>query len=205
MKIAVEIPEEDRERLLSAIKSGDPELLRYLTPPKPSIVRDLYEGKCDWPKQRNSNEAIENICCCLHLVARKLSSRHGGRQSIIVGDEYDVQDLFGALLVLEFTDVRKEEWTPSYGGGSARVDFLLKPERTVVEVKKTRPGLGAKELGDQLLVDIGRYRAHPDCQSLICFAYDPDGIIANPCGIENDLNGVHNDLAVKVIIAPKGV
>lgn len=205
MRVTVEIPEEDRERLLSAVKGRDPELLRYLVPPGPSIVRNLYEGRCDWPKHRDACESIENICCGLHLVARKLLKRHKGRDTLAVADEYDVQDLFGALLALEFTDIRAEEWTPSYGGRSSRMDFLLKPEKIVVEVKKTREGLGARELGEQLLIDIGRYKAHPDCRTLICFAYDPDGLIANPCGIENDLNGNHNDLLVKVIVAPKGI
>ena len=72
-----------------------------------------------------------------------------------------------------------EEWTPSYAGGSARVDFRLKNKSIVVEVKKTRPKLGARELGDELLIDIGRYQAHPNCKQLICFVYDPEGRVAN--------------------------
>lgn len=35
--------------------------------------------------------------------------------------------------------------------------------------------------------------------------YDPEGRIANPRGIENDLNGEHNNIDVKVIIAPSGI
>ena len=59
-------------------------------------------------------------------------------------------------------------------------------------------------LGEQLIVDIERYKSHPDCRTLICFVYDPAGIIKNPRGIENDLNGRHAELEVKVIIVPKG-
>lgn len=45
---------------------------------------------------------------------------------LFLEDEYDVQDLPHALLLLYFDDVRAEEWTPSYAGKSARMDFLLK-------------------------------------------------------------------------------
>nr|GFC70330.1 hypothetical protein [Tanacetum cinerariifolium] len=85
-------------------------------------------------------------------------------------------------------DVRAEEWTPSYAGGSSRVDFLLKKERIIIEIKKTRPTLKAKHIGEQLIVDSQRYRAHPDCGRLLCFVYDPEGWVANPAGLENDLN-----------------
>jgi hypothetical protein len=54
-------------------------------------------------------------------------------------DEYDVQDIFHALLRLFVDDIREEEWTPSYAGGASRMDFLLPELETVVEIKKTRP------------------------------------------------------------------
>ncbi len=76
------------------------------------------------------------------------------RETLKIEDEYDVQDLLHALLLLYFDDVRAEEWTPSYAGKSARMDFLLKNERVVIEVKKTRLGLADKELGDQLIIDV---------------------------------------------------
>jgi hypothetical protein len=115
-----------------------------------------------------------------------------------------VQDLLHALLLIDFDDIRPEEWTPSYAGSSSRMDFLLKNEQIVIEAKKTRKGLGAKEVGEQLIVDIQKYQAHPDCKTLICFVYDPEGRIPNPKGIENDLNCTEDDLTVKVIITPTG-
>ena len=70
--------------------------------------------------------------------------------------------LLHALLLLCFDDIRAEEWTSSYAGKSARMDFLLKNEGVVIEVKKTRLGLTDKELGDQLIIDVDRYKVHPD-------------------------------------------
>ena len=55
---------------------------------------------------------------------------------------------------LHFDDIRPEEWTPSYAGSSARMDFLLKKEQIVLEIKKTRKGLVAKEAGEQLIVEL---------------------------------------------------
>lgn len=106
-----------------------------------------------------------------------------------------------ALLQLYFDDIRDEEWTPSYAGSAARVDFLLKNEKTVIEVKKTRQGLADKEVGNQLIEDIERYKVHPDCEKLVCFVYDPEGRIGNPNGVMNDLNNRHEGFA-KVVIRP---
>lgn len=147
---------------------------------------------------------LESLFNRFHLVARRLRSRHDNRPTLDVADEYDVQDLVHAVLTVDFDDIRREEWTPSYAGGASRLDFLLKNEQIVVEVKKTRRGLGAREVGDQLLIDIGRYRSHPDCRMLVCFVYDPEGLIGNPVGLENDLSGQRDGLKVRVIVAPKG-
>jgi hypothetical protein len=138
-----------------------------------------------------------------HRVARQLRARHADRSTLSIADEYDVQDLFHALLRIFFDDIRAEEWTPSYAGGSSRMDLLLKKEQTIVEIKKTRPGLTAKAIGEQLIIDIQRYQSHPDCHSLICFVYDPEGLISNPDGLERDLSTKFNVLDVKVFIAPK--
>ena len=109
---------------------------------------------------------IENLCDRFHLVVRRLKARHNDRDTLTVKDEYDVQDLLHSLLFLHFDDVRVEEWTPSYAGGSSRMDFLLKQEQIVIEVKKTRKTLKAKEVGEQLIIDITKYEVHPDCRKL---------------------------------------
>lgn len=145
---------------------------------------------------------LRRIFTRFHRIARQLRSRHDNRPTLSVNDEYDVQDLLHALLRLYFDDVRPEEWTPSYAGKSARMDFLLKTEKTVIEVKKTRRGLADKELGDQLIIDVDRYRSHPNCKKLICFVYDPEGRIGNPDGLTNDLNDQHKGFA-EIIIEPK--
>jgi len=146
----------------------------------------------------NAIAIIENLCKRFHRVARQLQGRHNNRSTIEIEDEYDVQNLLHGLLTLYFDDIRPEEWTPSYAGSSSRMDFLLKKEQIVIETKKTRKGLGSKEIGEQLIIDIQKYQAHPDCKTLICFVYDPEEKIPNPKGIENDLNRIEGSLIVNV-------
>jgi hypothetical protein len=135
----------------------------------------------------------------------QLRQRYSNRPTIDVNDEYDVQDLFHGLLKLFFNDVRAEEWNPSYAGGSSRSDFLIPEVNAVIEIKKTRPSMTTKELGEQLIIDIAKYKKHPQCSRLICFVYDPDGRVNNPRGIENDLSNCDNEIDVRTIIVPKHV
>jgi hypothetical protein len=144
------------------------------------------------------------LCNQFHVVACQLQNRHDKRTPHVINDEYDVQDLFHALLRVFFDDVRPEEWTPSYAGKSSRMDLLIKREQIVVEVKKGRAGLGAGEVGSELIEDIHRYRQHPDCRTLVCFVYDPEGLIVNPCGLEDDLTREEGNLSVVVIVVPRG-
>ena len=65
--------------------------------------------------------------------------------------------------------------------------MLLKAEQVAIGLKMTRPGLTAKTLGDELLVDIACYpAAHPDVRALVISIYDPQRRIANPRGLEGD-------------------
>ncbi len=148
-------------------------------------------------------EAVTLICRRLHIVARQLRERRENRPTLEIKDEYDVQDLLHSLLRLHFDDIRPEEWTPSYGGGSARMDFLLKAEQTVIEAKMARPGRSAREVSEELIVDAARYREHPDCKTLVCLVYDPEGVIKNPRGVESDLARLSDPrLKVVAIITP---
>ncbi|OGO18210.1 MAG: hypothetical protein A2Z15_07260 [Chloroflexi bacterium RBG_16_50_11] len=147
---------------------------------------------------------LERIFIRFHSIARQIRDRHENRPSLDIKDEYDVQDLLHVLLLIFFKDIRPEEWTPSYAGGSSRMDFLLKEYQAVVEVKKTRDNIRDKQIGNQLIEDIARYGEHPDCKTLVCFIYDPDGYIANYTGLENDLRKQSNErIDVRSYIFPK--
>lgn len=147
----------------------------------------------------DKTEELFRIFKHFRKIVVELAHRHDGRETLRIQDEYDVQDLLRALLSLYFDDVRPEEWTPSYAGGSARMDFLIPEIEAVIEVKKTRKDLADKKLREQLIIDIAYYQEHPKCKRLYCFVYDPDMILHNPAAIRNDLEKKHEGL-VRVFI-----
>lgn len=171
-----------------------------------SIKKNIEDGfiqiKAEEQAEQNIEEVLENIFNKFHKVARQLRTRHESRETLQIRDEYDVQDLLHALLQLHFDDIRPEEWTPSYAGGSVRMDFLLKDEGIVIEVKKTRESLTQKKLGEELIIDRAKYKEHPDCKKMYCFVYDPEGMLGNPAGIKKDLEKGEEDF-VKVFIRPE--
>lgn len=167
-------------------------------------VTELLNSHRDVTRFSETVTMVELICRNFHRFCLQLLRRYSGRLTISVSDEYDVQDLLHSIFKIHYNDVRAEEYTPSYAGGSSRIDFLLAEEAIAVEIKKTRSGLKGKEVGEQLLIDIGRYSSHPKCKTLICFVYDPDFLIINPQGIETDLSKSNGSIDVKVIVAPKG-
>lgn len=148
----------------------------------------------------STDAALTRICSRLPLVIQQLRRRHNERTTLDVEDEYDVQDVLHALLHVFFDDVRPEEVVPSYAGKSTRMDFLLKKESAVIEAKMTHRGLQAREVGEQLVLDITYYQSHPDCKKLFCVVYDPEHRIGNPRGVEGDLSKKHGALDVKVFI-----
>lgn len=148
---------------------------------------------------------VLTLCRRFPLLAGELTRRHGGRPSLIIADEYDVQDALRALLRAHFDDVRPEEWNPSYGGVSSRSDLLIKSERVVIETKMTRKNLGQREVIAELTVDKAQYRTHPDCETLVCFVYDPDKRLSNPTALESDLSSVEPGLTTQVVVSPRGL
>lgn len=168
-------------------------------------IKNEYEAGLLLPvvERKEPLYPLYNIFDRFHIISRQLKSRHGDRPTLIVEDEYDVQDLLHCLLKVHFDDIRPEEWTPSYGGKSSRMDFLLPEHQLVIEVKKTRKSLTGKDVGDELIIDIDRYSRYSNVKFLYCFVYDPEGYIANPKGFENDLSIMRESLDVKVYVRPK--
>jgi len=87
------------------------------------------------------------------------------------------------------SDIRPEEFTPSYAGSSTRMDFLLPAHSLVIELKFVRDRTHAKRIGDELIVDIEHYRRHPACSTLWCVVYDPEHLLTNAEGLRSDLEG----------------
>jgi hypothetical protein len=136
-------------------------------------------------------------------VLQPITHRRAGKHVFKIEDEYDVQDVLHSMLLVAYDDIRREEWTPSYAGGSSRMDLLVREEQAVVEVKLAREGHSDREIGGELLVDVERYRRHADCGTLVCLIYDPGDHISNPNGLSADLENASSDeFSVKVLVVP---
>jgi hypothetical protein len=146
---------------------------------------------------------VENICDKFHIVSTLLKRSYQGKRGFPIRDEYDVQRLFRALLTVDFEDVQSEDHVPSHAGGPSRMDFLIMPYEIAVETKMTRKNLKDKQLGEELLVDIAKYKKHPNCKALVCFIYDPNGLIENSAGLARGLEeSGSEDFTVRVVIKP---
>ena len=149
----------------------------------------------------NTTELVSQLARSFKTAARQLKQRHGGRHTLEITDEYDCQDLFHVLLRIFFSDIREEEWVPSYAGGNKRMDFLLPEYRLAIELKHARKSLTAKEVGDELVIDVKNYQTHPNVRHLVCIVFDKEGWIKNPAGIEKDLTKTHDGtLVTRVVI-----
>jgi REase_DpnII-MboI len=175
--------------------------------PRPSFPIDpssYQEPVLQFPKAGSDPaELVKMLCSRFHSVARQLRLRGEYRATLSVEDEFDAQDLLHALLRIQFDNVDTDEWTPSYSSGTPRTTLLLNDGRLAVIVKKTRTGLNAKDLSDQLQIDAERYRSHGRCTTLLCFMYDPEGRIGNPRGLEASLASVSKSFVIDVLVAPK--
>jgi hypothetical protein len=136
-------------------------------------------------------------------ASRVLSVRSRvGRTALRLDDEYDLQDLTEFTLRLLYRDVRPEEWTPSYGRSSSRIDFLIKEARAANEVKVTYAGRADKQIGNEIILDQAHYRAHPDVDHLVAVVYDLAGTFKNAPGFEHDLSAPSDQLSCRVVVVP---
>lgn len=140
-------------------------------------------------KPEKVEELLEVVVRGLRRAMHPLTHRRKGTQPLSFGNEYDVQDLLHALLRPWISDIRPEEFTPSYAGSSTRMDFLLPAHKLVIETKIVRDRAHARRVGDELIIDIEHYRRHPGCAALWCVIYDPGHLITNAEGLKNDLQG----------------
>lgn len=178
----------------------------------PSDVPIIRQESCSQagiasPQNAEQVKLARRVCKNFHAAARRAQrDRHANStiQPLTLQNEYDVQELLHIILSSLFDDVRREERTPSFAGKSSTIDFLLAGDGIAIEVKMTRRGLEtAEKVGDQLLIDIGRYQVHPKVRTLIFLVYDPSGHLDNPMALENDLTRNYQGLPVIVIVVPK--
>jgi hypothetical protein len=175
--------------------------------PPPEVASSTVAPAKLSPGQRSDEDdslaILRKVCSRFHIVARQLRLRKEYRATLEVEDDYDAQDLFFALLRLEFDEVGSEDWVPRYSEGATRTGFLLNKGNIVVVVKKTRPGLTTRDIQDQLRIDSERFSSQRGHVVLFCFVYDPEGRIGNPTGFEAEVTSFSSRYRIELMVAPK--
>ncbi len=147
-------------------------------------------------------ELLETLIHGIPRAIQPLKNRRKNAHFLEFDNEYDLQTLFHALMAPWINDIRPEEYTPSYAGASARIDFVLPEYEVVIETKIVRDQSHAKRLGDELIIDIDRYRSHPICKHLWIIIYDPKQFVSNPKGFVSDLKGESQNIKGSVYVRP---
>ncbi len=172
--------------------------------PEPIDIEPIRGKQGEGNKPSSLDEPLRIIIRGLPRAMQPLIHRRKGAQSLLFSSEYDIQDLLHALLRPWISDIRPEEFCPSYAGSNTRMDFLLPAHNLVIETKRVREKAHASKVGDELIIDIEHYRKHQNADHLWCVIYDPELYISNPKGMVNDLEGVRStpegSVNVKVIV-----
>jgi hypothetical protein len=174
--------------------------------PLQAQVAMLREAEARAPEpvsdDREASEALTALLRRIGRLARELAVRREGRPPFEIDDEYDLQTLVRGVLRATFDDVRSEDPLPIRAGASSRVDFVVPEIATMIELKFVKQRGKDKSIGDELLIDIGRYQSGaPSYGRLVALIYDPDRLLDNPRGLEADLTGDREGLEVVAIVA----
>lgn len=151
-----------------------------------AVARDLATG---FVLPRDALEVVLRTFDAFPELARRLRERKHGRPAVRVENEYDVQDLVYVALKAHLPDLTDEEWTPKHAGGAKRIDVVSVTARVCIEAKMPPDAKHAREVADELRIDIESYHVHPACDTLALLVYDPNAYIADARRVEEELSG----------------
>jgi len=167
-----------------------------------SSILDAVE-KVQFQLAKDVEEPLDLVLGMLNRLLRveqALQHRHDSRTTLTIQDEYDIQYLLRSILFLHFDDISPEDPGHKFAGSSTRVDLLLRKERIVIEIKKTRPSMTEGDLGKQLKLDIVDYKQRTNCDALVIAIDDRAGRLKNPKGFADDLMKVEEGFRVEVVL-----
>jgi hypothetical protein len=127
-------------------------------------------------------------------IVRGLRPRFGK-----VADDRDLSDLLRAVLPVSFDYVFPMARTPRYAAAT-RMDFRLGPTRIAVVGHRITRDVGEAELRDRWTED-ARDLEVTDVETLMVFAYDPEGRLPDPRRVESVGSWDEGGLRVRCVVA----
>ena len=105
---------------------------------------------------------------------QKIMSRRKGHSPYELKDEYDVQDILYVIIKSVFPSLIDEDSIAKTGAKNSRIDFILREENILIEVKMIKAN-DTNEINfiEQLKIDFESYHECPWLKKLFCFVYDP--------------------------------
>lgn len=128
--------------------------------------------------RQSALEGVLAIVESFKASAGVLRNRHANRTPFKIKDEYDVQDLFHALVLPIVPDMVPEDPASKIANKSSRLDFTSKSTGLGIELKHLKSKGDADRVRNEILVDEATYQAHPYVDTVVAFVHDPDGHIA---------------------------
>jgi hypothetical protein len=128
--------------------------------------------------RRSALDGVLAIVDSFKASASVLRTRHANRPPFDIKDEYDVQDLFQALVLPIVPDIVPEDPASKIANKSSRLDFTSKSTALGIELKHLKSNGDADRVRDEILIDEATYQAHPYIDTVVAFVHDPDDHIA---------------------------
>ena len=181
----VESRRRDMRRSLSGVPSS--ELL-------PLSIAMLVDAAAAAPAERLVRASVLDLVLAIidgfTASAYVLANRYAKRPPFVITDEYDVQDLFRALVLPHLPDCEPEDPAPKHAGKSSRLDFVSKRAQMGFEMKFVRSERHAGEVRGEILLDEATYHAHPHVHEVVALIYDPNRYISDASRpvLERDLS-----------------
>ncbi len=103
----------------------------------------------------------------------KSRTKNGKPRQWYIDNEYHVQNLLYFLLAAVFPDIREEEYTPSVGQKTSRVDLEIPSLKLVIEIKFWRKDKPPQEIIEEIAEDTSLYLAEGSLhEQIIAFIWD---------------------------------
>lgn len=149
------------------------ELQSYFS--KQAIQKTIYKNLSGKDLILEILENFENSVKKITEVSFRYGKDKQNRNLIAIKDEYDVQDLLYVILKAVFPGMKYEDDTSNYGGSAKRLDFYLKEDGVIIEVKQINTA-DDKKYTKQMKEDLQSYHVVNVLKDIIFFIYAPNAI-----------------------------
>lgn len=138
---------------------------------------------------------LERLCGRLPRIIDQLTARPG----ITLDNDGDLRAVVGALLLLDFDDVRCEPW-PAPGGPPEAL--VLGVEGIALLASSAAADMDLASLMVEIAADRDLCQAR-SLRALVRFLYDPAGRVSRARDLEHALSDDRDGVTVRVVVAPK--